>query len=127
MKLRIESPGHRLSPSLKAFITDKIGKLDRYYADIQEIEVTVINELKANKETVTCTLNIRVPGKDEYVKTNSTIFEDAILKAADAAKSRFRTRKTQLEKARKAKSPNRIVAAGKATKKSAVKKSATKK
>ncbi|MBS1748424.1 MAG: HPF/RaiA family ribosome-associated protein [Bacteroidetes bacterium] len=111
MKFRIETPGHRASPSLKAFVTEKLSSLDRYYKDIQEIEVTLINEVKGKNEIVNCTLNIRIPGKDEYIKTSSYIFEDAILKAAEAAKRRFRIRKTQLQLKRKTKSPNRKVSA----------------
>lgn len=111
MKFRIETPGHRASPSLKSFVTDKLSSLDRYYKDIQEIEVTLINEVKGNKEVVNCMLNIRIPGKDEYIKTRSNIFEDAVLKAAEAAKRRLRIRKTQLQLARKKKSPNRKVSA----------------
>lgn len=111
MKFRIETPGHRASPSLKTFVTEKLSKLDRFYKDIQEIEVTLVNEVKGNKEIVNCTLNIRIPGKDEYIKTKSNIFEDAVLKASEAAKRRLRIRKTQLLLANKKKSPNRKVAA----------------
>lgn len=114
MKFRIESTGQRLSPSLKEFATSKLSTLDKYYKDTQEIEVTLFNETKGAKEVVNCTLNIRIPGKDEYVKTKSSIFEDAILKAADAAKRRLRIRKTQLQIARKKKMPNRKEAANRA-------------
>lgn len=117
MKFRIETPGHRASPSLKAFVTSKLSTLDRYYKDIQEIEVTLVNEVKGKNEVVICTLNIRVPGKDEYIKTKSNIFEDAVLKAAEAAKRRLRIRKTQLELARKKKSPNRKISDKAASKK----------
>lgn len=121
MKFRIESPGHKLSPSLKEFVTAKLSTLNKYYKDIQEIEVTLLNETKGSKEIVNVTLNIRVPGKDEYIKSKSTIFEDAILKAADAAKRRLRIRKTQLQAARKKATPNRKVAAKKALKPAAKK------
>lgn len=121
MKFRIETPGHRLSPSLKTYVTDKLSKLDRFYKDIQEVEVTLLNEVKANKDTVVCTLNIRMPGKDEYIKTSSVIFEDAILKAADAAKRRLSVRKTQLQKANKLQSTNRNVITKKVVKKAAKK------
>ncbi|MBX3254351.1 MAG: HPF/RaiA family ribosome-associated protein [Chitinophagaceae bacterium] len=114
MKFRVESAGHKLSPSLKEFASLKLSNLHRYYKDIQEIEVTLINETKGAKEVVNCTLNIRIPGKDEYIKSTSSIFEDAILKAADAAKRRLRIRKTQLQAARKRKTPNRKVAAKRA-------------
>ena len=116
MKFRIESTGHKLSPSLKEFVTLKLSTLNKYYKDIQEIEVTLTHEVKGAKEVVNCTLNIRVPGKDEYIKATSVIFEDAILKAAEAAKRRLRIRETQLQIARKKKTPNRKVSAKKALK-----------
>lgn len=108
MKFRIETPGFKASPSLKSFVKEKVSKLERFYKDIQEIEVTLLNEVKKTKEVVNCTLNIRVPGKDEYVKGSSEIFEDAVLKAIDAAKRRLRIRKTQLQAAKKKSTPNRV-------------------
>jgi len=107
MKFRIETPGFKASPSLKQFVKEKAGGLDRYYKDIQEIEVTLLNEVKREKEVVNCTINIRVPGKDEYVKASSSIFEDAVLKAVDAARRRLQIRKTQLQAARKKSTPDR--------------------
>lgn len=111
MKFRIESPGHRMSPSLKTFITDKLSGLNRYYKDIQEIEVTLAYEVKGGKDIVNCVLNMRVPGKDVNIKSRSSIFEDAILKAGDSAKRKLRKRKTQLLAAQRKKSPNRRVSA----------------
>ncbi|HQV62238.1 MAG: HPF/RaiA family ribosome-associated protein [Chitinophagaceae bacterium] len=109
MKFRIESPGFKPSPSLKEFATQKLKSLDRFYKDIQEIEVTLLNDVKAGKELVSCTLNIRIPGKDEYIKAGSYIFEDAILKAMDAAKRRLHIRKTQLQLANKKKKTSRML------------------
>ncbi|MBN9350332.1 MAG: HPF/RaiA family ribosome-associated protein [Chitinophagaceae bacterium] len=116
MKFRIESPGHRLSPSLKKFATNKLSALNRYYKDIQEIEVTLTYEVKGTRDIVNCVLNIRVPGKDANIRTRSSIFEDAILKAADSAKRKLHTRKTQLLNARRMKTPNRKVLAKKTIK-----------
>ncbi|HUN03191.1 MAG TPA: HPF/RaiA family ribosome-associated protein [Niabella sp.] len=117
MKFRVEATGFKMSPSLKNFAKEKLGDLDVYFADIQEVEVTLDMEVKGQKEVVNCILNIRVPGKDAYIKSTSSIFEDAILKAADSAKRKLRKRKTQLQTARKKSSPNRIVSAKKALKK----------
>ena len=103
MKFRIETPGFRSSPSLKDFTRNKLGSLDKFYKDIQEVEVTLLNEVKANKEVVNCTVNIRIPGRDEYIKCSSYIFEDAILKAAEAAKKRLKSRKTRLNNQHKKK------------------------
>ncbi|MET0466529.1 MAG: HPF/RaiA family ribosome-associated protein [Chitinophagaceae bacterium] len=114
MKFRIESPGHKISPSLKAFVTLKLGQLDKFYKDLQEVEVTIESKPRGQRENIVCMLNMRVPGKDEYIKASSPLFEDAILKATEAAKRRLSIRKTQLQKAKKAKTPNRKVSAKKA-------------
>lgn len=115
MKFRIESPGHKISPSLKTFITLKLGGLDKYYKDLQEVEVTIESKPRGVRENIVCILNMRIPGKDEYIKANSFIFEDAVLKAADAAKRRLRIRKTQLQKSKLTKTPNRRVTTKKAS------------
>lgn len=117
MKFRIESTGFKPSPSLRQFAREKLGSLDTYYSDIQEVEVTLALEVAGGKEVVNCILNIRVPGKDIYIKSSSSIFEDAILKAAESAKNKLRKRKTQLEKARIKASPNRKVSGQQAAKK----------
>ncbi len=114
MKFRIESPGHRISHSLKTFITLKLGQLDKFYKELQEVEVTIESKPRKKLENIVCILNMRMPGKDEYVKVNSPIFEDAILKAAEAAKRRLGIRKTQLQKRKKAATPDRKVSAKKA-------------
>lgn len=126
MKFRVEATGFKMSPSLKQFTKDKLGNLDRYNSDVQEVEVTLRMEVKRLLEVVVCTLNIRVPGRDLYIKTSSYIFEDAILKAADAAKAKLRKRKTKVVAAKKKASPNRKVSDAKAAKKYA-KKAAPKK
>lgn len=109
MKFRIETPNFKASPSLKKFATEKAESLVRYSKEIQEIEVTLEIEAKGGKETVTCTLNIRMPGKDEHVKGKSSIFEDAVLKAVEAAKRRLRIRKTQRMALKRTRTPNRKV------------------
>lgn len=103
MKIRIETPGFKASPSLNLFVKEKVSKLEKFFSGIQEVEVTLFTESKGSREIVTCTLNMRIPGKDEYTKGKSSIFEDAILEAIENAKRRLRIRKTQRETARKGK------------------------
>lgn len=101
MTIRIESPGFKASRSLKDFIKEKVGKLEKFYNELQEVEVTLINEVKGAKNVIICTLNMRIPGKDEYVKAKSSIFEDAVMQAVENAKRRLRIRKTQRDVVRK--------------------------
>lgn len=103
MTIRIESLGFKASASLKDFIKEKAGKLEKFYNELQEIEVTLLNEVKGANNVIICTLNIRIPGKDEYVKGKSSIFEDAVMKAVENAKTRLKTRKTKKDVTRKGK------------------------
>ena len=59
MKFRIESPGFKPSPSLKEFATQKLKSLDRFYKDIHEIEVTLLNDVKAGKEKAVSSIVIK--------------------------------------------------------------------
>ena len=95
MKIIIESPDMKLSPSLKTFAETKISKLERIYNQIQSAELTLRTEHKKSGEVILSTLNLRLPGKDEYLKASSPIYEDAILKLVENAQRRLRIRKTQ--------------------------------
>ena len=101
MKVVIETPDFRPSPSLKEFIKSKISKLEKLYPGINSIEITLEKESRKSKEIIKCSINIRIPGRDEYVKASAVIFEDAILKAVENAQRRLRIRKTQLLATRK--------------------------
>lgn len=95
MKIIIESPGMRVSSSLKEFVINKVSKLGRLHNRILSAEVTLEAEVKKTTELINCSILLNIPGKDEYVKSSSIIFEDAILKAVQAAQRRLRIRKTQ--------------------------------
>ena len=101
MKIIIESPDMRVSPSLREFIINKISKLERFHKSIISAEVTLEIDSKKSRDVIKCSIILNIPGKDEYVKASSTIFEDAVLKAKEAAERRLRIRKTQSEIRRK--------------------------
>lgn len=95
MKIIIESPDYKPSKSLNEFINEKVSKLERLHKGIISAEVTLEKDVKKTKELIRCTLILNIPGKDEYLKSNSPIFEDAILKVVENAQRRLRIRKTQ--------------------------------
>ena len=95
MKIIIETPGFKASPSLKEFVFNKVSKLGKLHQGIISIEVTLEFDVKKTKEVIHCTIILNIPGKDEYVKASSSIFEDAVLKAFENAQRRLRIRKTQ--------------------------------
>ncbi|NJO25064.1 MAG: hypothetical protein HC867_03625 [Bacteroidia bacterium] len=95
MKIIIESPDLKISSSLEEFVINKVSKLKRLHQKIISAEVTLEMEVKKTKEMVKCSIILNIPGKDEYVKSSSEIFEDAILKAVVAAQRRLQIRKTQ--------------------------------
>lgn len=95
MKIIIETPDFKPSKSLKEYIVSKVSKLKKLHQGIISVEVTLEVDVKKTKEVIRCTIILNIPGKDEYVKTSSSIFEDAILKAVENAQRRLRIRKTQ--------------------------------
>jgi integrase/recombinase XerC len=95
MKIIIETPDFRPSPSLKEYIISKVSKLEKLHKGIISAEVTMEMDAKKVKNVIRCTIILNIPGKDEYVKTSSTIFEDAIIKAVEATKRRLQIRKTR--------------------------------
>lgn len=101
MKIIIQTPDFRPSASLKEFILSKVAKIEKLHQGIISAEVTVEKDNSKVKELIKCSIIINIPGKDEYVKASSSIFEDAILKAVENAQRRLRIRKTQLLVARK--------------------------
>ena len=101
MKIVIQTPDHRPSTSLKEFIINKVSKLEKLHQQIISAEVTIEKDNSKSKEMIKCSIILNIPGKDEYVKASSTIFEDAVLKAKEAAERRLRIRKTQSEIRRK--------------------------
>jgi ribosomal subunit interface protein len=101
MKIIIETPDFKPSPSLKEYITGKVAKLEKLHKAIISAEVTLEVEARKTNEVIRCTIKLSIPGKDEYVKATSSIFEDAILKAVTLAQRRLRIRKTQLMVERK--------------------------
>ncbi len=103
MKIIIQTPDFKPSASLKDFIIAKVSKLEKLHQEIISAEVTVEKDNSKIKEVIKCSIIINIPGKDEYVKATSSIFEDAILKAVDNAQRRLRIRKTQLMVSRKKK------------------------
>jgi ribosomal subunit interface protein len=96
MKIIIETPDFTASKSLKDYIISKVSKLERLHSSIISAEVTLEEDSKKSPERIRCTLILNIPGRDEYVKATSSIFEDAVLKAVQNAQRRLRIRKTQV-------------------------------
>lgn len=101
MKIIIETPDFKASDSLKHYISSKVSKLEKLHKGIISAEVTLEHESKKSKEVIFCSIILNIPGKDEYVKASSVIFEDAVLKAVENAERRLRIRKTQKIERRK--------------------------
>lgn len=101
MKIIVKTPDFKPSSSLKDFVINKVSKLGKLHQGIISAEVTIEKDSSKIKEFIKCSILLSIPGKDEFVKANSSIFEDAILKTVENAQRRLRIRKTQLMVSRK--------------------------
>ncbi len=81
--VRIQSVGFEVRESLKGFIQTKANKLERFYDNIQKVEVSL--KLKPdpadNKEA---SIRIHVPGTELYANKVCDSFEEAVDVVLDA-------------------------------------------
>ncbi|HNQ61502.1 MAG TPA: HPF/RaiA family ribosome-associated protein [Bacteroidia bacterium] len=95
MKIIIETPGFRSSPSMRAFATTKVGTLAQLNDKIVKAQVTILHESTVRTEKIICEINLFDSGKNLFAKASSSLFEDAILKTVNILKRKLRKNKTR--------------------------------
>ena len=86
MEMKIQSIHFDATEQLKAFIEKKTAKLEKYYEDIQKVEVQlkVVKPATAlNKETA---ITVAVPGNTLYVEKVCDTFEEGVDQCVDSLK-----------------------------------------
>ncbi len=104
MKVIIETPGFKASPSMRAFTTEKVEKISQLNDQIVRAQVTLQHESTVRTDKIFCEINLYEGGKNHFAKSSSSLFEDAILKTVSILKRKLRrskTKKTHSKKNRK--------------------------
>ncbi len=95
MKIIIETPGFKASPSMRTFTTEKVSSLSQINDKILKAQVILKHESTVRTEKIHCEIHVYDSGKNLFAKSSSQIFEDAILKTVSILKRKLRKNKTR--------------------------------
>lgn len=84
MKTKVQAINFEISEKLQEFVEKRVGKLERFYADILEADValTVEKREQANNKKARITLSIK--GPDLFSEKQADSFEEAVVEACEA-------------------------------------------
>ena len=109
MKVIIQTPGFKASPSMRTFTIEKVEKLEQLNAKIVRAQVTLQHESSMRTDKIFCEINLHADGKNHFAKSSSILFEDAILKTVSILKRKLRKSKTKKLIPRKASKQSRRI------------------
>lgn len=84
MQIIIQSPGFKASEALEEFIQEKVGKIHAGADKVIRADVTLTKGAATEQSNNYCEIRLEIPGKDHFVKKNSSSFEHAIVECVDA-------------------------------------------
>ena len=89
MKIRINSVGFSVNPTLEDFIQKKFSRLEKYNDEVMFIDVTLKLEKDDNLENKLVEVHVDVKAQDVFVKKNAKTFEEAVDELYDVLKRQF--------------------------------------
>ena len=90
MKILIESPKIVVRESLLEFVREKVGKLALFSDSLMEARVTLKLKKAEGKQQKVCEIRSVIPGNDLFTSKQGENFEEAVLKAVEAAKRQIK-------------------------------------
>jgi len=69
------------------FIDKKVGKVEKFFDNMGDIDVTL--SLLPDAENKSVKLQTRIPGEDLIIERNAKTFEEAVTEAADVLKEKI--------------------------------------
>lgn len=95
MNIKIQTVNFKESKKLTTFINLKVGKLFKQSPEIIRVDVSLKQGAANNLTNKWCTLYISHAGENEFVKKNSSSYEESILLATEAMEKILRRKKTK--------------------------------
>lgn len=85
--INVKSLKFNADQKLLDFIDTKVGKVEKFFDNMGDIEVTL--SLLPDAENKSVKLQTHIPGEDLIVERQARTFEEAVTDAADALKERI--------------------------------------
>jgi len=96
MKFNIHGKKLEVTDSIKSYIEEKIGRLDKYFENPEDITATILIKLRGNEQVVEATLNA-----NKFVLRGEEAHKDlyaSIDKVSDKIERQIRKNKTRMNK-----------------------------
>lgn len=93
MNIKIQSIDFSLPDGLSEYVSEKVGKLERYDHSIQAADVHLILNKSTNPSNKTCEVRLNVPGHDHFAKQQGDTFEEAVSRTVQALEHQIRKKK----------------------------------
>ena len=85
--INVKSLKFNADEKLLDFIDKKVGKVEKFFDNLGDIDVTL--SLLPEAENKCVKLQTHMPGEDLIIERNARTFEDAVTEAADALKEKI--------------------------------------
>ncbi|CAN5879671.1 hypothetical protein BH11BAC4_BH11BAC4_12550 [soil metagenome] len=96
MNITIQTVNFKGSKKLTTLINSKVGKLFKQSPEIIRADVSLKEGAANNHKNKSCSIYISHAGENEFVKKNSTSYEESLLLATEAMEKILRKRKTKM-------------------------------
>lgn len=96
MNVKIQSIKFDADKKLTDFIEKKVGKLERFFDNIIEVEVILKLHNSQDLENKVAEIRIKVPNNDLFAERKSKTFEDAVDSCVDALKVQVQKHKEKI-------------------------------
>lgn len=95
MKTKVQAINFEISQMLTDFVEKRVGKLERFYADIlnADVALTVDKKEQANNKRARITLAIK--GSDLFSEKVADTFEEAVVQACEALERQLEKHKVR--------------------------------
>lgn len=96
MNVKIQSIKFDADKKLTDFIQKKVGKLERFFDNIIEVEVSLKLENSQDLENKVVGIKVKVPNHELFAERRSRSFEDAVDSCADALRVQVQKHKDKI-------------------------------
>lgn len=96
MNVKIQSIKFDADKKLTDFIEKKVGKLERFFDNIIEVEVILKIHNSQDLENKVAEIRIKVPNNDLFAERTCKTFEDAVDSCVDALKVQVQKHKEKI-------------------------------
>ncbi len=93
MNITINAVRFRADQGLESFITEKVNKLETFYAGLLGSEVTLRVDAREKPDNKIAEIRLLIPGYDLYAKKQSATFEEATDVAIEALRRQLKKHK----------------------------------